>query len=92
MVDQSTQTGFTLPLNFNLMQFLEEHGVPIQTVPDQTSSANSSLRRKLFDCDQASDSDESGKTGPIIPQIFTNKIMIFRKFYDRLASQKISGL
>ena len=44
------------------MQFLEEHGVPIQTVPDQPSSANSSLRRKLFDCDQASDSDESGNT------------------------------
>jgi len=68
MVDQSTQTGFTLPLNFNLMQFLEEHGVPIQTVPDQTSSANSSLRRKLFDCDQASDSDESD-AGDNLPNI-----------------------
>ena len=61
MVDQSTQTGLSLPINFNLLQFLEEHGVPIQTVPEQTGSANSSLRRKLFDCDQASDSEDSGK-------------------------------
>ena len=56
LADSTTQTNLSLPVNFNLFEFLEKHGAPLQavqssgsTVPHPTdksggSSANSSLR------------------------------------------------
>ena len=62
-VDSSTQT-LSLPLDFNLADFLEKHGAPVHKASSaevsQTHSANSSLRRKLFDCSNGSDSEDSG--------------------------------
>jgi len=51
--EASTQTNTSLPPDFNLFEFLEKHGAPMQTIPSSREaslgSANSSLRRKLFE-------------------------------------------
>jgi len=51
--EASTQTNTSLPPDFNLFEFLEKHGAAMQTIPPSREaslgSANSSLRRKLFE-------------------------------------------
>jgi len=62
LADSTTQTNLSLPVNFNLLEFLQQHNAPLQPVTSSGtttvhqaaatsngSSANSSLRRKLFD-------------------------------------------
>jgi len=68
-VDAWTQTVTSLPPNFNLFDFLEKHGAPIQSFSSRdnsiSGSANSSLRRKLFESVSDSESDPEPDFQPV---------------------------